>query len=1016
MTTKHTTTMAPDDPRIPKNLDEGKLVDSDKEESTSRASVYPHLVSDDLEPVLASFEHKGAFHYCSTEARAPNPALIIEGVGLVGLPLSERDAKLVISHASRIFEDEDQIDVGTAGADYWVIESRKVGFQNEKWHEYVEKVASTTVWKALGAAPFTSKPRCELKQLTIYQTGSYSSPSQDTCKEGGAFATVTFVLPSAFESGGVHVSHAVEQAVIDVAKDSKLSTSVTAWYKDVTYEVKPVTSGYRLALSYDLVHTSADKPKPGLPDASVVGARLHRVLREWKQGKYNHAEFNRETRNLRGADALKAAYLLRASQELGFTVYHGHVVYAEYGVAEMVERNYKDEDDGEGPRVRRPTPSPPPMCDFKESIEEYAITGLLRLTGRKHRTRAGFDLRDPMVLTLARPFHEARPDEVEYEGDLYGGGGALQHYYYRSVLFLYREEQELLFWHSLSQSSAWVLREIQLPTHSPDEEVGRITSVFIDKLAGTGSFLDYHDDEIWSQSDRERLSSSVEALVGYAACWKDVNVWNRIFPFCYEGDFSEGFEGVIDKALMTFDFAEIQPGITALIYRVDSLAQRLDLITLISRHPSDTAEPQWADQIAKKALSSYKAGKPADVPRLVALAKVGGLGIIKDTICPSKCGTPQKHEFLCELAKALHKDRNQFTASTPVKLEGTSDSDTLHQLPTLEQVIRECLSIAVQYCSPYGASSCSSLDWVREMVELCFTVGDIHPCVTLLTNVLRSSAHLKVEDRFKKVYEPLIPTFRDTLRAHGHNVALEPFRSFFQNIISTYLASILGDKRSIISAFERTLKCQCKDCRELERWLNNPTSPVEYHLRAKGPKRSHLEDSIRSCAKDLLSYETMQGPPPYTLVVKKQPKALTRVGWEERQAAAIAFLTSIGEEEEWKLVMGERYKDALKAVQGTEAFVLRADIAVTRADVIKPAPAFAPLKLEDSKDSVSPVKPEDSKSSLLPVKLENSKDSVHRLVKAESGGGEILAAVGVKRKRSDSMDSESRFKVKVEAD
>ncbi|RXW16970.1 hypothetical protein EST38_g8882 [Candolleomyces aberdarensis] len=257
-----------------------------------------------------------------------------------------------------------------------------------------------------------------------------------TCKEGGAFATVTFVLPSAFEGGEIHVSHAVGQAVIDLAKDSKLRTSVTAWYKNVTYEVKPVTSGYRLALSYDLVHTSADKPKPGLPDASVVGARLHRVLRKWKQGKYeshprhpqffayvlskkySHAEFNRETRNLEGADALKVACLLRASQKLGFAVYHGHVVYAEYGVAEMVERNYKDEDDEEEPRDGRPTPSPPPRCDFKEWIEKYAITGLLRLTGRKHRTRAGFDLSDTMILTLARPFHEARPDELDYEGDL----------------------------------------------------------------------------------------------------------------------------------------------------------------------------------------------------------------------------------------------------------------------------------------------------------------------------------------------------------------------------------------------------------------------------------------------------------------------------------------------------------------------------------------------------------------------------------------------------------------------
>ena len=126
--------------------------------------------------------------------------------------------------------------------------------------------------------------------------------------------------------------------------------------------------------------------------------------------------------------------------------------------------------------------------------------------------------------------------------------------YYRSVLFLYDEDQELLFWHSFSASSAWVLREIQLPTHSPDEEVRRIASTFIDELTSS------RHNEKWSQFDMKRLSSSVNALVGYAACWRDVDLWNRIFPFCYGGAFSEGFEGVIDKALMTFDFVAIQPG------------------------------------------------------------------------------------------------------------------------------------------------------------------------------------------------------------------------------------------------------------------------------------------------------------------------------------------------------------------------------------------------------------------------------------------------------------------------
>jgi hypothetical protein len=68
----------------------------------------------------------------------------------------------------------------------------------------------------------------------------------------------------------------------------------------------------------------------------------------------------------------------------------------------------------------------------------------------------------------------------------------------------------------------------------------------------------------------------------------------------------------------------------ALIKKIDSLEQRLDLVTFISSHASNTAEPEWAGQVASEALSSYTAGMIADIPRLVSLAKVEGLGIIQE--------------------------------------------------------------------------------------------------------------------------------------------------------------------------------------------------------------------------------------------------------------------------------------------------------------------------------------------------------------------------------------------------
>lgn len=63
------------------------------------------------------------------------------------------------------------------------------------------------------------------------------------------FATIIVILPSMYTGGEVHVSHSSSYEVFDFAAQSLLSTVALAWYTDVFHEVKPVTSGYRLALS-----------------------------------------------------------------------------------------------------------------------------------------------------------------------------------------------------------------------------------------------------------------------------------------------------------------------------------------------------------------------------------------------------------------------------------------------------------------------------------------------------------------------------------------------------------------------------------------------------------------------------------------------------------------------------------------------------------------------------------------------------------------------------------------------
>lgn len=88
-----------------------------------------------------------------------------------------------------------------------------------------------------------------------------------TQKANGMFATVVVLLPSAYTGGELIVSHTLQTKTIDFSQNSLLSTALLAWYTDIKHKVKPVTLGYRLALSYNLIHVAPPNvPTPALPD------------------------------------------------------------------------------------------------------------------------------------------------------------------------------------------------------------------------------------------------------------------------------------------------------------------------------------------------------------------------------------------------------------------------------------------------------------------------------------------------------------------------------------------------------------------------------------------------------------------------------------------------------------------------------------------------------------------------------------------------------------------------------
>jgi hypothetical protein len=118
-----------------------------------------------LELVLRrDFSFQGKYCHAATTASAANPGLNVKGIGILGLPLSERDAKLV--QALIVTSTNVPHPVGNV----WELDSRSIECSNPAWATYLEEIVLKDIWKKL--APHCSRPRLELQSLLLWEASS----------------------------------------------------------------------------------------------------------------------------------------------------------------------------------------------------------------------------------------------------------------------------------------------------------------------------------------------------------------------------------------------------------------------------------------------------------------------------------------------------------------------------------------------------------------------------------------------------------------------------------------------------------------------------------------------------------------------------------------------------------------------------------------------------------------------------------------------------------------------------
>lgn len=283
----------------------------------------------------------GSFATSGSLPDAVNPGLLLKGFGKIGLPLSERDAQAIIkiSHealsdkSAKETNDESERKTCVFGAD-------RVEFRNPRWSKTVQYAVGKSV-EQLGVLGGESSVRADLHEMLLYEGSGSPSIEQDKHTVSGRFGRLVIVLPSEYEGGEVEVQLGNQKRTLSIIEPREFSYSYMAWYADADNFVEPVSSGYRLVLTYDLVHRGGDikaaRPSSVLNDNN---AAIDSALKAWKtrldddetrteklvhlfECEYPHAKLGMQS--LEGSDQVQSLHLYEACQEHRFSTFLGQL-------------------------------------------------------------------------------------------------------------------------------------------------------------------------------------------------------------------------------------------------------------------------------------------------------------------------------------------------------------------------------------------------------------------------------------------------------------------------------------------------------------------------------------------------------------------------------------------------------------------------------------------------------------------------------------------------------------------
>ena len=256
--------------------------------------------------------------------------LHVHDVGPLTLPVRAAQAKKLIAVArpAKFGRGEETLS-DTTIRDTWELTPDQVALGGTNWDSHL-RAALAHVRYELGL-PAEAELRAELNSMLIYGKGQFFLPHQDSEKQDAMVATLVVCLPSVHTGGELVVDDGGTERTFRGSRDEVV---LVAFYSNRRHEVKPVRSGHRVTLTFNLMLTEPPTPSCDPGPAEQVARHLtehftapaprryggddtHQPIRMAFLLDHEYTEAGLQSQRFKGADAERVAVLRDAAERAG---------------------------------------------------------------------------------------------------------------------------------------------------------------------------------------------------------------------------------------------------------------------------------------------------------------------------------------------------------------------------------------------------------------------------------------------------------------------------------------------------------------------------------------------------------------------------------------------------------------------------------------------------------------------------------------------------------------------------